>query len=189
MIEGESESDDPMAIVHGGRQLAYLPALNIVHSMWYKGHWVRVTRFSKDGFYGRKENHLEIRFVYHTTFPFGSHYVPFSYSILTRSHDILNTLLIEAKKAHRKAQENLVGVYISDSSNTWRHIASRQKRPLNSIILDPGIKDLLIDDARDFLGSKSWYAARGIPFRRGYLLVSSVQFMACTLSFTILDVL
>ena len=67
MIEGESESDDPMTIVHGGRQLAYLPALNIVHSMWYKGHWVRVTRYSKDGFYGRKENSLEIRFVYHIT--------------------------------------------------------------------------------------------------------------------------
>ena len=71
--------------------------------------------------------------------------------------------------------------------NSWRHIASRQKRPLNSIILDPGIKDLLINDARDFLGSKSWYAARGIPFRRGYLLVSFLN-LWLALSFTILDV-
>jgi mitochondrial chaperone BCS1 len=38
-------------------------------------------------------------------------------------------------------------------------------------VLDPGIKDLLIDDAKDFLESKQWYADRGIPFRRGYLLV------------------
>lgn len=38
-------------------------------------------------------------------------------------------------------------------------------------MLDPGIKDLLIDDAKDFLESKQWYADRGIPFRRGYLLV------------------
>ena len=60
---------------------------------------------------------------------------------------------------------------IRDSSNNWRHVASRPKRPLRSIVLDPGIKDVLIDDARDFLESKSWYAARGIPFRRGYLLV------------------
>lgn len=43
---------------------------------------------------------------------------------------------------------------------------------MRSIVLDPGIKDVLIDDARDFLESKAWYSARGIPFRRGYLLVS-----------------
>jgi hypothetical protein len=42
---------------------------------------------------------------------------------------------------------------------------------MNSIILDPGVKDILIDDAKDFLQSKPWYAERGIPFRRGYLLV------------------
>lgn len=35
------------------------------------------------------------------------------------------------------------------------------------------MKDLLLDDARDFLQSKEWYSDRGIPFRRGYLLVSS----------------
>jgi len=27
-------------------------------------------------------------------------------------------------------------------------------------------------DAKDFLNSKKWYTERGIPFRRGYLLVS-----------------
>jgi chaperone BCS1 len=30
---------------------------------------------------------------------------------------------------------------------------------------------MLINDATDFLESKSWYTERGIPFRRGYLLV------------------
>ena len=34
------------------------------------------------------------------------------------------------------------------------------------------MKDLLLEDARDFLQSKEWYSERGIPFRRGYLLVS-----------------
>lgn len=42
---------------------------------------------------------------------------------------------------------------------------------MRSIVLDPGMKDLLLDDARDFLNSKQWYSDRGIPFRRGYLLV------------------
>lgn len=67
---------------------------------------------------------------------------------------------------------NILGLTtnVFSSSNNWRCAASRPKRPLRSIVLDPGIKSLLVDDARDFLQSKSWYAERGIPFRRGYLL-------------------
>jgi mitochondrial chaperone BCS1 len=57
------------------------------------------------------------------------------------------------------------------SNNTWRHTSCRPKRSLNSVILDPGMMEGLLRDAKDFLGSKSWYAERGIPFRRGYLLV------------------
>lgn len=29
---------------------------------------------------------------------------------------------------------------------------------------------MLINDTKDFLASERWYAARGIPYRRGYLL-------------------
>jgi len=41
---------------------------------------------------------------------------------------------------------------------------------LSSIVLNPGVKEMLVDDAKDFLRSEKWYADRGIPFRRGYLL-------------------
>jgi mitochondrial chaperone BCS1 len=41
---------------------------------------------------------------------------------------------------------------------------------MNSVVLDKGIKEHILDDARDFLQSKRWYTERGIPFRRGYLL-------------------
>ncbi|KAF9528760.1 P-loop containing nucleoside triphosphate hydrolase protein [Crepidotus variabilis] len=149
MIEGEE--DDPTSIVHGGRQLAYMPAANTVQTMWWKGTWIRTIRTQREGHYGRREDILEL-------------------CILSRSHTVLNEILIAAKKTHREAQQNMISVYVSDSNNSWRHIASRPKRPLTSIILDPGLKDLLVDDARDFLASKKWYATRGIPFRRGYLL-------------------
>ena len=56
------------------------------------------------------------------------------------------------------------------SRDLWRRIASRPKRALDSIVLDPGVKDLLLNDAREFLKSRDWYNDRGIPFRRGYLL-------------------
>jgi chaperone BCS1 len=44
------------------------------------------------------------------------------------------------------------------------------KRPLESVVLpDQALEDLL-DDLRDFYRSAAWYADRGIPYRRGYLL-------------------
>lgn len=67
-------------------------------------------------------------------------------------------------------QDRIPGLNVT-SMNHWNHVACRAKRSMNSIVLDPGIKDMLVGDARDFLNSKSWYAVRGIPFRRGYLLV------------------
>ncbi|KAJ7088644.1 P-loop containing nucleoside triphosphate hydrolase protein [Mycena epipterygia] len=91
-------------------------------------------------------------------------------NIMTRDHSILSAILNEARRDYMAAQEHKMCVYISDVSNNWRHVACREKRSMHSIILDPGVKDVLIDDARDFLRSKEWYAARGIPFRRGYLL-------------------
>ncbi len=94
-------------------------------------------------------------------------------SILSHSHKILKELIFEAKKAYQDAQQNLIRVFVAKDS-AWRLLATRSKRSLGSIILDPGMKDTLIEDAKDFLSCKAWYAARGIPFRRGYLLVSDL---------------
>ncbi|XP_006461709.1 hypothetical protein AGABI2DRAFT_70517, partial [Agaricus bisporus var. bisporus H97] len=52
----------------------------------------------------------------------------------------------------------------------WRWNGARQKRPMSSIVLQPGVKDMILTDCKDFLASEEWYAERGIPFRRGYLL-------------------
>ncbi|KAG6918968.1 hypothetical protein DXG01_010207 [Tephrocybe rancida] len=150
LVPGEEE--DASSLVKGSRKLAYIPTVSTLHSFFYKRRWVTVNRTQENmGYYGRPEERLTIR-------------------IMTRHHHFLNELLLEAKKGYLVAQENHISIYISDSSNDWRHVSTRPKRPLHSIVLDPGIKDVLVDDARDFLGSKPWYSARGIPFRRGYLL-------------------
>jgi mitochondrial chaperone BCS1 len=90
---------------------------------------------------------------------------------MTRDRRIMNALLLEAKKGYNAEQDTNVCIYVSDSFNEyWRHVACRPKRALSSIVLDPGIAERVIGDARDFLSSRAWYARRGIPFRRGYLL-------------------
>lgn len=63
-----------------------------------------------------------------------------------------------------------VNLAFSRYSNDWNHIASRPKRPLSSIVLDDGVKELLLEDARDFLKSKQWYAGRGTS-----LMLRSIQ--------------
>lgn len=61
-------------------------------------------------------------------------------------------------------------IYTSHMTD-WRKFGqARKKRPLESAVLDKGVKERIVDDVRDFLMSSKWYTDRGIPYRRGYLL-------------------
>jgi len=138
------------------RQPVYLPSVSTSSILWYKRHWVRITRNEERSsaefpYNERRERSLVVR-------------------ILARSHDVLDRLIHEAYNVYLASQEDTIPIYIYDTFHNWRRLANHPKRPLNSIILDPGVKDKIIIDAKDFLASKAWYSARGIPFRRGYLL-------------------
>ncbi|KAF8066756.1 hypothetical protein FPV67DRAFT_1768131 [Lyophyllum atratum] len=134
------------------RKISYLPSVSMTYSLWYNRRWMTITRIQEQsGMYGDKEYTLHI-------------------NILTRDHHILTDLLQEARRHYMAGQQHSMCVYVSEGCNYWKHVACRAKRSMHSIILDPGIKDVLLEDARDFLRSKAWYAERGIPFRRGYLL-------------------
>ncbi|KAF9013981.1 BCS1 N terminal-domain-containing protein [Cyathus striatus] len=69
----------------------------------------------------------------------------------------------------------------------------RQKRPLQSVVLEPGKAEKIESDVKAFLERRQWYADRGIPYRRGYLLygppgsgkTSFIQALAGSLSYDI----
>ena len=81
----------------------------------------------------------------------------------------------------RKRSLEVYAVYTYDDGLAWSKgydsQSSKPGRSIKSVIL-PRCKDLpqyteseaLLEDAREFLSSEMWYAERGIPFRRGYLL-------------------
>ncbi|KAJ7103905.1 BCS1 N terminal-domain-containing protein [Mycena epipterygia] len=141
-IPGEDETDLSRLST---RKLAYLPAPSLTYSMWYHRRYVSVTRIqTQTGRRGQKEESLCI-------------------SILARHHRVLNELLLEAKKIYMTEVENCVSIYVSDSSNNWSHVGSRPKRPITYIILDPGVAELLVDDARDFLESKACELISNLP--------------------------
>ncbi|KAL8955239.1 MAG: hypothetical protein Q9193_006831 [Seirophora villosa] len=54
----------------------------------------------------------------------------------------------------------------------WHRVASRPSRAIESVVLDREQKDRLLMDINEYLHPKTatWYANRGIPYRRGYLL-------------------
>ncbi|KAJ8474114.1 hypothetical protein ONZ51_g7432 [Trametes cubensis] len=92
-------------------------------------------------------------------------------SVVARNNDILKRLVLEAKREYEKDAEHRVHIFMADTTyGCWRWNGARQKRPMSSIVLEPGVKDMILADCKDFLASEDWYAERGIPFRRGYLL-------------------
>lgn len=85
----------------------------------------------------------------------------------------LKEIIDDAWKIHRKKdQANLTAVYRPIArSGGWKCVTRRNKRSLNTIVLDHEEKKNLLDDVTFYLSgeAKGWYAARGIPYRRGYL--------------------
>lgn len=77
------------------------------------------------------------------------------------------------QEAHRLAQQFTEGktiVYTARAMMWERFGEPRRKRPIESVVLDRGIKERIVTDVQDFLKSGKWYYDRGIPYRRGYLL-------------------
>ena len=77
------------------------------------------------------------------------------------------------REAHQLAQQSTEGktIVYTSRSTSWNEFGEpRRKRPLDSVILDDGVKERIVHDVREFLHSGKWYYDRGIPYRRGYLL-------------------
>ncbi|KIM39619.1 hypothetical protein M413DRAFT_447096 [Hebeloma cylindrosporum] len=150
-LEEEEEEND--TLVHGRRKrkVAFMPSLDTTHTIYYRGHWLRITRTKR--------------------YPDYHHGCSLKISVVARNNDILKKLVLEAKREYEKDAEHRVHIFMADTTYVgWRWNGARQKRPMSSIVLQPGVKDMLLADCKDFLCSEQWYAERGIPFRRGYLL-------------------
>ncbi|KAI4133037.1 MAG: hypothetical protein LQ347_002327, partial [Umbilicaria vellea] len=83
---------------------------------------------------------------------------------------IFEALFTEAHTLAQQSTEGKTIVYTSRGTSWEKFGDPRRKRPLDSVILDRGIKERIVADIADFLASSKWYYDRGIPYRRGYLL-------------------
>ncbi|OAF68793.1 hypothetical protein A3Q56_03461 [Intoshia linei] len=66
--------------------------------------------------------------------------------------------------------QNVTIFYIPATSD-WRQFGNpKRRRSLDSVVLDKGISNDILEDVTDFIKNREWYQNRGIPYRRGYLL-------------------
>ncbi|KAJ8501747.1 hypothetical protein ONZ45_g12027 [Pleurotus djamor] len=145
--DGESSSSD-FSSTRTRTRVIFQPTFDSTHTIFYKGHYLHITR------------------SIHPT----SQSTVLTVSVVARSHNILKDLVRTARRAYEAASVHRIQLYSADMYGSWRYSDIKHKRPLASVVLEPGVKERVVADARDFLASETWYSDRGIPFRRGYLL-------------------
>ena len=135
-------------------QFDFIPSPG-THFMRYKKNWIRVER-------NREKQMLDLN----TGIPWES----VTLTALGRQHELYLDILNSARQVALSKQEGKTVVFTAAGAE-WRQFGhARRRRPLSSVVLSSGLSRSLLDDVINFVNSSEWYALRGIPYRRGYLL-------------------
>ena len=103
-------------------------------------------------------------------FQMGKPWETVTLTTLYSQRHIFQDLFLEAHKLAQQSTEGKTIIYTSRGISWEKFGEPRRKRPIESVILDEGVKEKIVEDVKDFLSSGRWYYDRGIPYRRGYLL-------------------
>ncbi|CAE6440362.1 unnamed protein product [Rhizoctonia solani] len=128
----------------------YLPSYDICHWMFHGSYLMRVKR-SRGGMGGDCIERITITMISFSRVP-------------------LEELIETAAQEYRARDLAEIQIYIGNQSGGWTHLSSKLYRDFRSVVLEPKVKRQLLEDTSEFLNNERWYADRGIPYRRGYLL-------------------
>ncbi|KAF9979349.1 hypothetical protein BGZ73_000043 [Actinomortierella ambigua] len=125
------------------------------HLIRYQGAWIQVERT-------RDAKMMDLST--------GAPWETVTLTTLSRDRAVFTELLRDAQRMALANQEGKTVIYTSWGPE-WRPFGPpRRRRLLSSVILADGISERILKDVRAFIGNEKWYAERGIPYRRGYLL-------------------
>ncbi|KAK8116135.1 Mitochondrial chaperone BCS1 [Apiospora sp. TS-2023a] len=162
--EDDHDDDD----INGGsaaakskKNLSYTPSFGS-HYFWYRG---RVLMFRRSA--NKEQNsHMLV-----------SQKEEISISCFGRNPWILKELIHEARQKYLEKDQHKTLIYRGTTRSgtaepQWQRCMARASRPFSTVILNEKTKQDLIEDVTDYLQptTQRWYANRGIPYRRGYLL-------------------
>lgn len=124
------------------------------HIIRYKNAWMMVSR-------ERQGTYLDAQ---------GEPFETVTLTTLQAHKHVFEQLFSEAHEMAQQNQEGKIVVLVPDAFD-WKPFGQpKRKRPLESVVLEEGVKERLIEDLQEFTHKRDWYFDRGIPYRRGYLL-------------------
>jgi mitochondrial chaperone BCS1 len=91
-----------------------------------------------------------------------------TFRTLGRKRALLKQFVDDVVACHLRRQG--VQSYLYTYNDGWDYVEGYAPRLLASVILQPGEKEHLVADVKNFRASKRRYARLGIPYHRGYLL-------------------
>src|ERR1051326_3226588 len=91
-----------------------------------------------------------------------------TFRTIGRDRDFLQTLVTDVVKSHTRRMG--VQSFLYTYADGWDCVYGYTPRLLDSVVLEPGEKEHLVQDVTQFRKSKSRYQRLGIPYHRGYLL-------------------
>jgi chaperone BCS1 len=149
-IDGDADGNRPSGLASEAKFLLS-PAPGI-HLMTYRGRPLLLHRTRRELQNGGSAAYQEV----------------LTLQLVGGSRAMVEAILAEA---HATSFPRTPGVSILTARGAgWSSVSWQHKRPLGSLVLADGILEELLADLREFYGSATWYAERGIPYRRGYLL-------------------
>jgi chaperone BCS1 len=89
---------------------------------------------------------------------------------LGRDRRQLRYLIEDAMAQHGGRDPDWMMVHGIGEYGDWERSARIRRRPLGSVVTKGRVAERLVEDVSRFLASGDWHVARGIPWRRGYLL-------------------
>ena len=132
-------------------RIAMIPAPG-KHWFWYGGRPFEV-------WFSRTENTHERT---------GRRVESLTFRTLGRKQALLQNFVDDVVRSHFRRQE--VHSYLYTYNDGWEYVEGYSSRLLDSVVLEPGEKEHLIEDLAQFRKSKPRYQRLGIPYHRGYLL-------------------
>ena len=132
-------------------RIAMIPAPG-KHWFWYGGRPFEV-------WFSRTEGTRE---------QFGKRIESLTFRTIGRNRAFLQEFVQDVVRCHFRRQG--VQSYLYTYNDGWDYVAGYSPRLLDSVVLEPGEKEHLIEDVAQFRKSKARYQRLGIPYHRGYLL-------------------
>lgn len=91
-------------------------------------------------------------------------------STIGRNTEVLRALCRSAMDESLRPLAGTVNIFNTLGYDGWALADPKARRQFSSVVLPRGQAQMLVNDAITFFSSEKWYAERGLPFRRGYLL-------------------